>query len=142
MSADTLTHAVKEGSRVSTIESAGGLKFIANVRGHEVRTDQPVSGGGGDTAPTPLELVGVALGSCIALYITKFCEARNIATRGLRVEFAETTVKNPYRVGQYNVNVKLPDDFPEEYRAAVGRVIETCAVHNTLMHPPEILVQY
>ena len=126
----------------TTITSAGGLQFTARVRGHEVRTDQPVTAGGEDTAPTPLELIGVALGSCIALYVTQFCRTRNIATSGLRVAITQATAKNPYRVGRYDVHVTLPDNFPAEYRPAVHRVVETCAVHNTLMHPPEILIRY
>jgi ribosomal protein S12 methylthiotransferase accessory factor len=124
----------------ATIEHEGGLKFGAAVRDHIVFTDQPIGVGGSDSAVTPLELIGVALGSCIALYIVQFCQARSLATAGLRVEVEQQTSKAPYRVSRYDVNVVLPEGFPEEYRNAVERVARSCPAHNTLQHSPEIHV--
>jgi putative redox protein len=44
----------------------GGVRFAANVRSHRVVVDQPYQGGGTDTAPAPIELLGVSLGTCVA----------------------------------------------------------------------------
>ena len=127
---------------LATVSHEGGVKFRAAVRGHDVLTDQPVGAGGEDSAVTPLELIAVALGSCVALYIVQFCQVRGLATAGLRVEVGQQTSKSPYRVSRYDVNVVLPDGFPEQYRVAVERVARSCPAHNTLQHSPEIRVDF
>jgi uncharacterized OsmC-like protein len=116
----------------------GGLRFTAALRGHEVVTDQPQGAGGGDSAVTPLELMAVSLGSCIALYAVRFCAARGIDGTGLAVAVAVETEKPPYRIGRFAVTVRLPQGFPDSYLAAMDRAVRTCPVHNTLAHPPAI----
>ena len=136
-----LTNQAAPGAALASISHESGLKFAAKVRDHVVFTDQPVGVGGADSAVTPLELIGVALGSCVALYIVQFCQARSLATAGLRVDIEQHTSKGPYRVSAYDVNVTLPEGFPEEYRVAVERVARSCPAHNTLLQSPEIRVQ-
>ena len=63
-----------------------GRRFAAHVGAHEITMDQPKGGGGDDSGPSPLDLIGVALGGCVALYVHKFLETRGIAEGGLRVE--------------------------------------------------------
>ena len=125
----------------TTITHEGGLAFSASVRGHKVLTDQPLAAGGQDSAPSPLELLGAALGTCIALYVTQFCNARELSTAGLRVEVSGEKAKIPYRMGSFDVHLTLPADFPVVLHEAVERVARTCAVHNTLMNAPDIALE-
>ena len=122
----------------TTITHEGGLAFSASVRGHRILTDQPLAAGGQDSAASPLELLGAALGTCIGLYVTQFCNARDLSTDGLRVEVIGEKAKIPYRMGRFDVQLTLPTDFPGVLQDAVERVARTCAVHNTLMNSPEI----
>jgi putative redox protein len=39
------------------VEHTTGTKYVATVRGHQVRVDQPLAGGGIDEAPTPVEMI-------------------------------------------------------------------------------------
>ena len=64
----------------------GGARFAAQIRSHRVVVDQPERGSGADTGPMPLELIGAALGSCIALYVQRFLHVRNLPYHGMRVE--------------------------------------------------------
>jgi uncharacterized OsmC-like protein len=132
---------LKSKKAVMSVSYSGGLKFSADVRGHLVLTDQPVEAGGDDSAASPLELIGVALGSCIALYVTRFCLARGISPSGLRVEVAQETAKSPHRVSRYLVQLTVPYDLPATYRTTVERVAQSCAVHNTLLHSPQIEIE-
>jgi putative redox protein len=118
----------------------GGLKISAEIRGHNVDTDQPMGAGGADSAPTPLELIGAALGTCIALAVVQFCAARRIPTDGLHVVVEQQTAKAPYRVARYDVRLLLPLAFPDVYREAIERVARSCAAYNTLSNAPEISV--
>jgi len=118
----------------------GGLKFVADVRGHRVVTDQPVKAGGEDSAPMPIEMLGVGLGTCVALYVQQFCRARGIAHEGMEVRVETRGAPNPNRIGRFDLRVVLPEAVPEKYRQAIDRVARSCAVHNTLMHAPEVSV--
>jgi putative redox protein len=129
------------GDRVAIITGAGGLRFNTEIRGHTVVTDQPERGGGTDTAPTPLDLLPVALGSCIILYAHQFCAARKISDEGLRVEVRWETANAPKRISRFDVRVILPDGLPDEYRAAIERAVLACPVHNTLAHAPELNIE-
>ena len=73
----------------------GGVRFAAQVRSHRVLVDQPVHGGGDDTAPSPIELLGASLGTCVALYVKQFCEVRGLPYEGMRVEVETVGAANP-----------------------------------------------
>jgi uncharacterized OsmC-like protein len=125
---------------ITVVTHEGGLKLVADVRGHRVPTDQPIKAGGADSAPMPLDLIGAALATCIGLAVVQFCAARELPTDSLQVELSQRTTRDPYRVDRYDVSVGLPADFPERYRDAVVRVARTCAAFNTLTHLPTIQI--
>jgi putative redox protein len=118
----------------------GGLRFAAQVRSHRVIVDQPQGAGGMDSAPMPVELLGVSLGTCIALYVQQFCQSRGLATDGLRVEVGQSGARNPNRVGSFEVRVVLPDDLPPGYAMLLERVVRSCPAHNTLEHETPVRV--
>lgn len=118
----------------------GGVRFTADVRGHKVRVDQPRQGGGEDTAPSPLELLPTSLGTCVAFFVHQFLATRGVDATGLEVDVGVMGAPNPHRIGRFEVRVGLPGGVPERYRDAVARVAETCTVHHTLTHAPEIAV--
>jgi putative redox protein len=123
-----------------TVTWDGGVRFTADVRGHKVRVDQPQQGGGEDTAPSPLELVPAALGTCVAFFVERFLATRGVDPTGLEVAVDVAGAPNPHRIGRFDVRVSLPGGIPERYREAVVRAAETCTVHHTLSHAPEIAV--
>jgi len=118
----------------------GGVRFTADVRGHKIHVDQPRQGGGEDTAPSPLELLPASLGTCVAFFVQQFLATRGVDTTGLEVDVGVMGAPNPHRIGRFEVRVGLPGGVPERYRGAVERVAETCTVHHTLTHTPEIVV--
>lgn len=115
-----------------------GVRFSAQIRSHRVTVDQTHRGGGTDTAPSPIELLGASLGTCIAYYLQQFCHARKVSIGGLRVEVEQQGVKNPNRVARFVVHVVLPLDFPEMYAGMIDHVVKTCPAHNTLAHGAEV----
>jgi uncharacterized OsmC-like protein len=119
----------------------GGQAFDVSVRGHTVRTDQPVGSGGADTAPTPLELMSVALAACVALYVQRFCSGRGLDAEGLAVEVNPVWKADPGRIGRFDVLLHLPHTIPLQHHEAIERVALTCPVHHTLAHDPLVSVQ-
>ena len=110
----------------------GGMRFGVGIRGHQVITDQPLGAGGEDLGPTPLELLGASLGSCVALYVQQFCHTRGLRYEGMRVEVRPRTV--PGRIERFAVRVVLPVPLPPHYAQMLERVARSCPAHNTLTH--------
>jgi uncharacterized OsmC-like protein len=119
----------------------GGARFTADIRGHKVTVDQPVRGGGDDSAPMPVELLSTSLGTCVALYVQRFLAARQLDSTGLTVAVTAVGAPNPNRIAKFEIEVTIPGGVPEKYRDAVRRAAEGCTVHHTLTHAPEIVVE-
>jgi putative redox protein len=114
----------------------GGKVVTAHSHGHEIRTDQPLVNGGGDTAPTPFDLFLASIGTCAGIYVKSFCDNRNISTDNIRIiQKAEYNKETGLPVN-ITIDIQLPADFPEKYRASVINVAELCKVKKTIANPP------
>jgi putative redox protein len=117
----------------------GGLRFVADIRGHRLVVDQPAPKGE-DSAPMPVELMGAALGTCVALYVQQYCASRELPYEGMRVEVRHENAKSPHRIGAFAVQVFLPEPLAAEHLEMLDRVARSCPVHNTLTHAPQVEV--
>ena len=126
--------------RPIVVTHEGGVKFAAQIRSHRVLVDQPVRGGGDDSAPAPIELLGASLGTCVALYVPHFCHVRGLPYDGMRVEVETVGAGNPNRIGAFEVRVALPTALPPQYAEAIERVARSCPAHNTLVHGADVSV--
>jgi putative redox protein len=118
----------------------GGVRFAAQIRSHRIVVDQTVRGGGADSAPAPIELLGAALGTCVAYYVQQFCHSRGLPYDGLQVEVEQHGAQNPARIGRFVVRVMLAAEIPAHYAAMLERVAQSCPAHNTLSHGADVTV--
>jgi len=118
----------------------GGVRFAAQIRSHRIIVDQTVRGGGADSAPAPIELLGASLGTCVAYYVQQFCHSRGLPYDGLRVEVEQHGAQNPARIGRFVVRVMLAAEIPAHYAAMLERVAQSCPAHNTLSHGADVTV--
>ena len=118
----------------------GGKRVDAQVGSHLIRTDQPASLGGEDSAPAPFDLFLASVATCAGIYVLGFCQARGLATDGItlrqHMEYDEAT-KLPSRI---RLELGLPPSFPEKYRPAIVRAAEGCKVKKTISALPRIEV--
>ncbi|MDP9164673.1 MAG: OsmC family protein [Actinomycetota bacterium] len=119
----------------------GGDRFSIAIRGHVLHVDQPEPDGGSDTGPTPTELFVASLASCVAFYARRYLTRHNLPEEGLTVTAEAQSGANPSRVATMTISVTLPEGVPAERRQALLAVASHCTVHNTLTHPPEVLIQ-
>lgn len=119
------------GGQPMVVTYEGGVRFVTEIRGHRVPVDQPREKGA-DSAPKPIELLGAALGSCVAFYVQQYCESRSLPYHGLRVEVEQQSERNPSRVGRFDVRVSLPEPIAASHLEMLERVARSCPVHNTL----------
>jgi uncharacterized OsmC-like protein len=123
------------------VRHLGGDRFVAHMRGHEVRMDQPVDDGGTDLGPSPTEIFVTGLVGCIAHYARRFLDRHGIDPEGLRVSADWTLATDrPARVGAVRIVVDPPPSLPEARREAFLAIATHCTVHNSLRQPPEIEV--
>ena len=118
------------------IEFPGGARVDARFGSFTLKTDQPVHGGGENSAPAPFSLFLASIGTCAGIYVLGFCRHRNLPTEGLRIVQHVETDRSTGMVGRITLDIQLPAGFPEQYRAAVIRSAEQCAVKKHLEHPP------
>jgi ribosomal protein S12 methylthiotransferase accessory factor len=118
----------------------GGKRVDAEFDGRLLRTDQPPELGGDGEAPAPFDLFLASLATCAGLYVLGFLQARGLATDGVRLVQHNRFEPLTHRLEAVDLEVFLPESFPEKYRAAVVRAAEGCKVKNVLAAPPEITV--
>lgn len=116
-----------------------GRKVDVEVRGHVIRTDQPLDNWGADSAPTPFELFLASIGACAGIFVQGFCAARSLPTDGIRI--VETPQYDEQGVlRDVALDLQLPADFPERYKEAVVRAIDGCSVKKAIAAQPRISV--
>jgi putative redox protein len=114
----------------------GGARVDANFGGFSVKTDQPVQGGGEGSAPTPFATFLASIGTCAGIYVLGFCRQRGIPTQGITIVQRMHGDRMTGLIGQIDLEIQLPPDFPEKYKDAVIRSAEQCAVKKHMEHPP------
>lgn len=119
------------------IDFPGGARVDAHFGPFTVRTDQPYQGGGQDSAPTPFATFLASVGTCAGIYVSGFCRQRGIPTDGIRL--VQRLEINPLNgmVVKILLDIQLPPDFPEKYKAAVIRSADQCAVKKHFEQPPQ-----
>ena len=123
------------------LEFPGGAAVNAKLRGHVVKTDQTVRGGGQDSAPAPFDLFLASIATCAGFYALRFCQSRSLETTGLGLTL--TTVREPesHALQRIELELDLPGGFPSKYERAIVRAIDQCAVKRALVEPPDFAIQ-
>jgi len=124
-----------------TVTHHRGDRFAIAIRGHVLHVDQPEPDDGTDTAPSPSELFVASLASCVAFYERRYLQRHDLPQDGLVVTAQAPSGVKPSRVPSMTITLALPDGVPEDKRQALLAVASHCTVHNTLTHPPDVLVQ-
>jgi ribosomal protein S12 methylthiotransferase accessory factor len=123
------------------INFPGGARVDAHFGPFTIPTDQPPSGGGRSSAPTPFLTFLSTIGTCAGIYVLGFCRQRGIPTDGIRLVQRMGTDPMTGMVTAIDVTIELPDTFPAKYADAVVRAAEQCAVKKHFEHPPVIRVE-
>ena len=119
-----------------------GKKFSAQNRTHAVIIDQPKDGGGQDQGPTPPELFVDSLGSCVGVYVLAFCKNTGLNPDGMRIILDwEKAADKPARIQKISAKIELPNADAGARSAALLKVAESCLIHETIKHQPEITIE-
>jgi len=114
----------------------GGLRVDAEYKGFVVRTDQPVRYGGDGTAPAPFDLFMISIATCAGFYIAAFCLEREIPfdKAGVVMRMEKDPVSK--LIGKITIEIELPAEFPERYKRAIIKAVDTCTVKLNILKAP------
>lgn len=118
----------------------GGVAVEASFDGFTVRTDQPLSRGGKNSAPSPFDLFLASLGTCVGYFVLRFCQERGLSTEGLQVTLETEKDAQKHRLSKVEIIIQLPSGFPDKYRQAIVLAANQCSVKKAILDPPEFEV--
>ncbi len=114
----------------------GGKVVTAHSHGHIIKTDQPADNGGGDTAASPFELFLASIGTCAGIYVKSFCDNRQLPAENIKIIQTTEYNKETGLPVSIKLDIKLPPDFPEKYKASLLHVAGLCKVKKSIANPP------
>ncbi|MCK4557146.1 MAG: OsmC family protein [Candidatus Aminicenantes bacterium] len=114
----------------------GGTRVDAEYKGRVIETDQPIYYGGGGTAPAPFDLFLASIATCCGFYVLAFCQKRGVPPE--KASLVMKTVRNPESkmIEKLLIDIQLPPEFPEKYKKAVIKAVDTCSVKAHIVEPP------
>lgn len=119
------------------IRFPGRKKVDAIYKGFTIRTDQSRINGGENSAPAPFDYFLASIGTCAGLYILSFCQQRDIPTQGIKIIQRMIRNKQQKRIETISMEIQLPPEFPDQYKEALIRSAELCAVKKHIQNPPK-----
>lgn len=121
-----------------------GYQSIITSGGHTVITDEPVSAGGQDLGPTPMQLFLGSLGACIAITVKLYASRKEWPLDGVDVDVQMVRFKGmeyaAYQgtedfVHEFKVKVDLKGDLTDEQRTRLMEIAGKCPVHRAITSP-------
>lgn len=118
----------------------GGKKVNAEFNGFTHKTDQAITSGGEESAPEPFALFLASIGTCAGIYVLGFCQQRGIDTKGMAIIQSMNFNLTSGMIDKIELNIVLPDGFPDKYKKAVINSANLCAVKKHLETPPQFSI--
>lgn len=126
---------------LAIISFPGGRKVSAQVGPHTVATDQPPERGGTGSAPTPFQLFLASIGTCAGYFVLSFCEKRGIPLDRILLLQHNDVTETGHLLSKVRIEIRVPADFPEEYRRALVQVAAQCSVKQSIAAQPEFTIE-
>jgi len=120
------------------ISFPGGKKVDAEYKSFTIKTDQSKLNGGDGTDPEPFYLFVASIGTCTGFYVLSFCQKRKIPTEDIELILNINKNKETHMIDKIDIEIQVPENFPENYKNAVIKSAELCAVKKHLEKPPII----
>lgn len=127
-----------------------GPRYAQKIRAgrHALRGDEPAETGGGDTGPSPFELLLSALGACKSTTVRMYADRKQWPLRRVAVrlrhrkipaeECADCETKEG-KIDFIECDITLDGDLSADQRARLMDIADRCPVHRTLTSEVKIV---
>jgi putative redox protein len=117
--------------RASARRRGDGLQHEITIRTHTVGADEPRDCGGGDTAPSPQELLAASLASCTAITLEMYAQRKGWEVGPVEVDCQYKPAERgcPTR---FELVVRLAPDLADDQVRRLMTIAAKCPVHRTL----------
>lgn len=137
------------GISTVTARLGGGTQVALQARLFSWRGDEPPAAGGGDTGPTPYEMLLGSLTSCIALTLRVYADHKKMTLEGVDVsaEFdrvhaadcEDCDARSDGWLDRIQTHVIIHGVFDESQKKRLAQVASRCPVHKTLANAAHVV---
>ncbi len=129
------------GERVVVETGAAGYRSEIWASGHALVADEPKSIGGGDTGPSPYDLLLAGLGACTGITLRMYADRKGWPLEGIRVSLtherthgrdSEKCDEEDRPLDHIDQAVTLVGPLTDEQRERLMQIADRCPVRRTL----------
>ena len=136
------TEAAARHGAVTVSETREG-KFTQSIQtgAHQLRADEPVAVGGGDTGPSPYDLLLAGLGACTSMTLRLYADQKQWPLERVTVHLkhdkmhatdcADCETKEG-RIDRIDREIEIEGQLDDTQRARLLEIADKCPVHRTL----------
>lgn len=111
-------------------------QVAAKIGDFEILTDQQKRYGGDEEAPQPYHLFLASLATCGGYYLLKFCEARKINHKEIKIKMVYSWENKESGNPLFEIKIELPETFEDKYIGPLIKSVEQCAVKKAIEASP------
>ncbi len=117
--------------RATAQRNEGTFRHTVRIRDHRLTVDEPLEAGGHDDGPDAQELLAASLASCTAITMEMYAARKGWDIGDVEVDVQYTPAERgcPTR---FELNLRLPEELPEEQVERLRVIAAKCPVHRTL----------
>jgi putative redox protein len=119
----------------------GTFQQLITIGDHQLLADEPVDLGGGDTGPSPYDLLLAGLGACTAMTLRLYAGRKGLALDPVRVALrhakihamdCQTCETKQGQIDRIERVITVTGDIDDAQRARLLEIADKCPVHRTL----------
>ncbi len=121
-----------------SVKYSQGIEFLVQARGHSLTVDLPKEKGGQDHGMTPPEVFIASLGSCIGVYVVRYCQNAKLDAKELEIGLEWSLSDDKTKIQDIKVAIILPKADIGKRRNAILEAAHHCLIHNTILGHPSV----